>query len=175
MAAVLPPGRRPTGQGSTGQGSTGELLAQVHAAVRRYFTSSASYAVLDANPDTHGGTWCSGGCGVAALALATALGSDSLWALFSHADTGSPPVPHHFVVGFLGHYVDADGVSTEFQLVDRWERQEHLVLPVLAPSDRGQLVASEVPGGWNSVLHRDDSRLVAAALAAQPGWPFPPR
>jgi hypothetical protein len=67
-------------------------------------------------------------------------------------------------------FVDADGVSTEAELLARWHDVELLERPAVQPSDVDCLLESETPGGWNSALLREDSEVVAGELTALSGW-----
>ena len=91
----------------------------IERAIHRVAGSNESYTVL---PD---GTWLEGGCGIFARAIQKAVksayGVDAgLYALRG----GKQGLIQHILVRIGDCYYDADGRSTERELLDRWEYLE---------------------------------------------------
>lgn len=73
-------------------------------------------------------TWVSGGCWILARGLHEWIGpKSSLWAVYSG------DLMQHVVVKVGACYLDGDGASTKKELLDRWEKDEHLSDLTLKP------------------------------------------
>jgi hypothetical protein len=85
-------------------------------------------------------TWLSGGCGILAFALLDVLNlsEDSLFAIVDK-EAPNPNLIQHIVVNYNGMYLDGDGLSTERELLNRWETQELLKDPQIIPYEEGVL------------------------------------
>jgi len=98
--------------------------ARFGVALKRYINSDDAYALLDDTPELAGSTWQAGGCWALAQALRELIRGSHLCAV---VDMGG--VQHHVLVRLGEHYLDADGASTEAQLLRRWRTLEHLQGP----------------------------------------------
>lgn len=90
--------------------------------LKRVLSTNAAYEVLGDKVDT----WTSGGCLLLATTLHELFGGE-LCGVWSNG------ILQHAVVKIGDAYVDADGISTETQLLARWRTQEGLASPVLGP------------------------------------------
>lgn len=76
-----------------------------------------------------------GGCWAMAVALQKVIGKGSLYAILSpnihHNLNPNIAIPHHVVLKIGNKYIDADGISSEKQLLNRWIRLESLQSPYL--------------------------------------------
>jgi len=78
------------------------------------------------------GTWQAGGCWILAAALKRLLGKKAkLFAVVSHRNPAE-----HVVVEWDGLYIDADGASTEAQLLRRMRDEEFIPSPMVVPFNR---------------------------------------
>ena len=68
-----------------------------------------------------------GGCWAMAVALQKVIGKGSLYSIVSRG------IAQHIVLKVDSKYIDADGISTEKQLLHRWQRFEGLQNPYLRP------------------------------------------
>jgi hypothetical protein len=90
-------------------------------AIRRAVKSDEAYAILGKH-----GTWTAGGCWILAAALKRLLGRRSRLAVVRR---GEEPVAQHILVELDGVFLDADGASTEEQLLRRWRDLEGVQSP----------------------------------------------
>jgi hypothetical protein len=95
--------------------------------LKRALSSHRAYAIIDRY--SLGDTWSSGGCWVLAEALHQFLPGSELFTIV--ADKGAGEMPQHVVAKWKGRYWDADGSSTQAQLLKRWAELERLRAPRL--------------------------------------------
>ena len=119
-------------------------------AARRVAGSARSYDVLPS------GTWLEGGCGIFARAIQKAIRSSygvsvNLCALRG----GELEMVQHILVRIGDCYYDADGMSTEEELLERWENLESVKHPKVGSLDI-----------WPEEIVRDEgaSRFIAGML-----------
>lgn len=89
--------------------------------------SEEAYALLDRHPEISGSTWTAGGCWVLAEALHNMLPKSELVAVMSAGR------PEHILVKWKGSYWDADGGSSEEEVLERWEFEEGVESPYIEP------------------------------------------
>ena len=98
--------------------------------LRRFCKSNDSFSVLDSSKAC-GGTWTAGGCLILAEAVRRLLadGGERCWIEIIHNAS-----PQHAVCavetpkGMV--YLDGDGFSTKESLLERWEKEEDLAMPI---------------------------------------------
>jgi len=90
--------------------------------LKRTLRTNAAYEVLGDKVDT----WTSGGCLLLATTLHEMFGGElrGVW---------SNGILQHAVLKIGDVYVDADGTSTETQILARWRTEEGLTHPILGP------------------------------------------
>lgn len=111
--------------------------------VKRVTGSTGAYNLLDADPATSGGTFTTGGCAVLAYALSNLIPNSKIFGIRRDGGNG---IVDHVVLKVGNNYIDADGVSDESTLLNRWEKLERINNPVLVPiekSDLGQIPYSQ--------------------------------
>lgn len=86
-------------------------------------------------------TWTSGGCHILAAALGSWLGG--AFPLAAVFDRGG--LPQHVLLKVGDCHVDADGASTEEELVRRWETEEFVVGARVGPFDPAQAGEIDCP------------------------------
>lgn len=91
--------------------------------------SDESYAILDKYPEISGTTWTAGACWPLAQALASIFPDAKMMAIVS----GDSLSVQHAVAAWRGGYLDADGWSYEYELLDRWREEELVAAPSLVP------------------------------------------
>ena len=120
--------------------------------LKKALTSSRVYTLLDAFESTRGGSPLAGGCWPVAEALHRVLPGSSLYVV-NDALRG----PQHVVVSFEGRFYDADGASTEEEMLQRWNEIEDLIHPSVQPLTAGHKawfpgVGMSCPGGLVEAL-----------------------
>lgn len=78
-----------------------------------------AYCIIDSDPEIAGSGWASGACYLLALALKRILPNSRLVSLHDHNGN-----IQHIMVHYNGKLVDGDGVSTEAEVLKRWENEE---------------------------------------------------
>lgn len=108
--------------------------------IKRILRQDDAFELLDATCAS-GGTWTAGGCLILARALHEMIPGAEIWAVMGRIDPSRtierldyPSKPHHAVVKVGNKFLDADGWSTEEQLIHRWEDEEGLLDVELVPA-----------------------------------------
>lgn len=121
----------------------------IEEAIHKVARSNESYTVL---PD---GIWLEGGCGIFARAIQKAVenvyGVDTcLYALRG----GKQGMIQHILVRIGVCYYDADGRSTERELLERWENLELVEHPRIEPLDSWpeEIIRKERASGFVSKM-----------------------
>lgn len=134
-------GERVQGQGPSMEGTGGSrcsaTLREFGRRISEFMNSEEGYRLLP-HPRA---TWTSGGCYI----LADALGSwlENAFPLVAVSGRGGFPV--HVLLKVGDCYVDADGASTEEELVQRWRTQEMIEGARVGPFDPAQAGEIDCP------------------------------
>jgi hypothetical protein len=88
-------------------------------AVKQWVQTPESYQILDAHPETYGSTWSAGGCLVLAVALQGLIPSIQLVGVAGHRG-----IEHVCLQVGRDHYIDADGMVTQGELLQTWRQRE---------------------------------------------------
>lgn len=110
------------------------------AKLREILASDEAYAILDR---AIGGSWLAGGCLLLAKTLRRIQPGSEIFVIHRRTPSGGPS-PQHCVLGFSGRYVDADGASSEEDLVRYWGDEEGIYRPYLllyGGEDLGEIVS----------------------------------
>lgn len=94
--------------------------------IKKIVGHSDAYCILDSDKNLGGSTWNSGGCYLLARALHQVLPNSDIVALYDYDD-----VMQHVLVYYNGMFYDADGASTERELLKRWEEEEYIDDPYI--------------------------------------------
>jgi len=128
-------------------GKRWEAMKDFGDALKELLHSDEAYAIIDRHPEIAHTTWMEGSCPVLAAALVRWFpGFDLVYI----ADAGTV---HHALVRWGFWYFDADGASTEPELLRRWREEEGLSSPRIIDMVADDLEDFACPEGAVEEVH----------------------
>ena len=112
-------------------------VEDIGTAVKKFTSSNASFTTILDKTDAQGSTWSAGGCWILADAVQKKFGGE----LYSVTDKNQT---QHIVTKIGDKFIDADGVSTKSELLNRMKTAEGHANPKLEPLDPTKVSADIV-------------------------------